>query len=49
MRLTCSSPEHHLTIPNHAALRVGTLAALLSDVAERHKLSREQLIKELFG
>jgi len=30
IRLTCDKPkQHHLTIPNHDELRVGTLAAIL--------------------
>jgi predicted RNA binding protein YcfA (HicA-like mRNA interferase family) len=41
--------EHHITIPRHAALRVGTLAGLLGDVAEHFGLSREELIQQLFG
>ena len=50
IRMTCTSPsEHHITVPDHAPLRVGTLAAILSDVAEHHRLSREQLLKKLFG
>lgn len=41
--------EHHLTIPLHDPLRVGTLAAILADVAAHHKLTREQLVVALFG
>ena len=40
--------EHHITIPAHNPLRVGTLAAILSDVAQHFEISREQLAKELF-
>ncbi len=50
LRLTTREQgEHHLTIPQHHPLRVGTLAAILADVAEHFKLSREELIKRLFG
>jgi predicted RNA binding protein YcfA (HicA-like mRNA interferase family) len=41
--------EHHITIPRHGALRVGTLAGLLGDVAQHFALSREELIERLFG
>jgi predicted RNA binding protein YcfA (HicA-like mRNA interferase family) len=41
--------EHHVTIPNHKPLRVGTLAAILSAVGEHHEMERETLLKELFG
>lgn len=50
VRLTCDLPrEHHITIPNHDYLRVGTLAAILSDVAAHHGMSREELLGKLFG
>lgn len=49
MRLTCASPsEHHITIPDHSPLKIGTLAGILGDVAAHHKISRDQLIKKLF-
>ena len=41
--------EHHLTIPQHAALRIGTLSAILADVAVHFEISREQLFDRLFG
>lgn len=50
VRLTCASPEeHHLTVPLHDPLRVGTLAAILADVAAHHRLTRDALIARLFG
>ena len=50
MRLTCDQPsQHHITIPNHDFLRVGTFAAILGDVAVHHGLTRDQLIEKLFG
>ena len=41
--------EHHLTIPLHSPLRIGTLAAILADVSSHFKLSREQLLGKLFS
>lgn len=41
--------KHHLTIPNHAPLRIGTLSAILADVATHFEISREQLFDKLFG
>lgn len=41
--------EHHLTIPDHDNLRVGTLSAILGEVAIRHKLERTDLVRRLFG
>jgi predicted RNA binding protein YcfA (HicA-like mRNA interferase family) len=49
IRLTCElGGQHHLTIPAHDPLKVGTLAAILSDVASHLKLARDDLIKRLF-
>ncbi len=41
--------EHHITIPNHASLRIGTISAVLADVAAHFHLSRDQLLEQLFG
>ncbi len=41
--------EHHLTIPLHGALRVGTLGAILGEVAAHFETSREEIIERLFG
>lgn len=50
IRLTCDRPsQHHITIPNHDELRIGTLAAILGDIAAHHELSREDLLEKLFG
>ena len=46
---TMERGEHHITIPRHNPLRVGTLASILSDVAEHFQLDREQLVERLFG
>lgn len=40
---------HHVTIPDHDPLRVGTLAAILGDVAVHFDLAREELLQRLFG
>jgi predicted RNA binding protein YcfA (HicA-like mRNA interferase family) len=49
MRLTTiQGGAHHVTIPRHASLRVGTLNAILKDVAQHLELDRETLIKFLF-
>jgi predicted RNA binding protein YcfA (HicA-like mRNA interferase family) len=49
LRLTTSEHgEHHLTIPNHPSLRVGTLAAILADVAKHLEISKDELTARLF-
>lgn len=50
LRLTTTrNGEHHVTIPAHSPLRVGTLAAILAAVGEHFDMNREELVKELFG
>lgn len=49
IRLTCNAPsQHHITIPNHDPIRAGTLSAILVDVALHLKVSKEDLIRQLF-
>lgn len=49
-RLSCEiAGRHHVTVPLHDPLRVGTLAAILADVAAHHKLTRDDLVFKLFG
>ena len=49
MRLTTKQGgEHHVTIPQHKPLRIGTLNSILKDVAEHLKLSRDELAESLF-
>lgn len=49
MRLTTQQGgEHHVTIPDHASLRIGTLAGILADVATHFKIDRSALAAELF-
>jgi predicted RNA binding protein YcfA (HicA-like mRNA interferase family) len=49
MRLTTTEGgEHHVTIPRHNPLRVGTLAGILDDVAAHFGISRDELIAKIF-
>lgn len=50
IRLTTQQQgEHHVTIADHDALRIGTLSSILRDVAEHFGISREELARQLFG
>lgn len=40
---------HHVTIPAHDPLKVGTLAAILAEVAASMRLDRDDLLRKLFG
>lgn len=41
--------EHHVTIPAHKQLRVGTLSEILSDISSYLGMTREELLQQLFG
>ncbi len=48
VRLTCHvHGEHHVTVPRHDPLRIGTLAAILDSVARHHGLTRDDLLNRL--
>ena len=46
---TMGGSIHHLTVPRHADIRVGTLNAIIGDVAEFLCLSRDEVRSTLFG
>jgi predicted RNA binding protein YcfA (HicA-like mRNA interferase family) len=41
--------EHHLTIPDHAPVRIGTLNRILGDLAAQLGIERTALIERLWG
>jgi len=48
VRLTTTTPiTHHITVPLHSPLRVGTLASILASVAAQHGMTQAQLISRL--
>jgi len=50
IRLTSSiRGEHHLTIPAHDPVKIGTLSGIIGDVAEHFQVPREEVINKLFG
>jgi len=40
--------QHHITIPNHTPLKIGTLSAVLSDVADHFNMTKDQLMQAIF-
>lgn len=44
---TVQEGEHHITIPHHSPLRVGTLNAILRDVAQHLGVERDVLLAAL--
>ena len=50
LRLTTSEHgQHHVTVPNHDPVKVGTLSGIIGDVARHFEISRDELIERLFG
>ena len=50
LRLTTQiGGEHHLTIPSHPHLRIGTLNAILVEVSQYLKKDKAKLILEIWG
>lgn len=48
IRLTTQqNGEHHITIPNHNPLKIGTLSSILNDIAHHLAIDRDQLIEGL--
>ncbi len=39
---------HHITIPAHDPLKIGTLSAILNAISIHFELSKQQLIENLF-
>jgi len=40
--------EHHITIPAHAALRLGTLSSIISEAARHAGLTKDEVSDQLF-
>jgi len=51
LRLTSNikETEHHITIPAHDSLKVGTLSAILAEVAAYLEVERNWFIDDLFS
>ncbi len=48
IRLTTQlNGSHHITIPNHAPLRIGTLNAILNEVAQHIGITKQELMNRL--
>ncbi|KAA0248966.1 MAG: type II toxin-antitoxin system HicA family toxin [Chlorobiota bacterium] len=39
--------DHHITIPNHSPIKIGTLNSIITDVSSRLKILKEDLITYL--
>ena len=41
------SAEHYITVPDHKPIKVGTLTAILRDLAAANDMSRDELLRTL--
>jgi predicted RNA binding protein YcfA (HicA-like mRNA interferase family) len=49
IRLTTEmNGQHHVTVPLHKPVRMGTLAGIIDDVAKHLDLTRDEVIRRLF-
>lgn len=49
IRLTTNQGgEHHITIPKHTTIKIGTLNCIFNEIAIHLKIDINKLIKELF-
>jgi predicted RNA binding protein YcfA (HicA-like mRNA interferase family) len=48
LQSTLRGYAHHLTVPDHRSLRLGTLSTILSDVAAYLNIERSKLEQDLF-
>ncbi len=39
--------EYHVTVPNHRPIRIGTLQAILKDVAGHREITVQELLEKL--
>ncbi len=39
--------QHHVTVPNHSPIKLGTLTGILKAVAAHHKLALAELVRKL--
>ena len=46
---TYKNTEHHLTIPRHKPLKVGTLNSIINEVAAYLEMEKQNLIDDLSG
>ena len=49
LQSTLRGYPHHVTVPDHPSLRLGTLSSILSDVAAYLNIERSKLEEELFA
>lgn len=44
---TYENGQHHITIPNHSPIKLGTLSGILKDVGLHFNMTKEQVLQEI--
>ena len=47
MSKTLDGGDHHITIPIHSPIKIGTLSSILKEISEKQKLTKEELLQRL--
>ncbi|MBX9784594.1 MAG: type II toxin-antitoxin system HicA family toxin [Chitinophagaceae bacterium] len=45
---TVQGGTHHITIPNHNPIKIGTLSSILNGIAEHFNTTKEDIIRRIF-
>ena len=45
---TQKNGEHHLAVPNHSPLKIGTLNGIITQVANHFSITKNQVLENLF-
>ena len=48
LKSSTKGKEHHLTIPLHSPLRVGTLNSIIASIADYLEMEKQGVVDELF-
>ncbi len=46
--ITLLEGEHHVTVPNHNSIKIGTLSGIINDVVLHFNKTKEEIANELF-
>jgi predicted RNA binding protein YcfA (HicA-like mRNA interferase family) len=50
IRLTTDqNGQHHITIPNHDSLKIGTLSSIIADGAQHFNKTKDEIMQQFFG
>lgn len=45
--MTAQNGKHSVTVPDHSPIRIGTLTAILKDIADHLEIDRDEILKLL--